>query len=216
MRNALSLLLVSVLIVQNGFASAQDVVPNPQLQQLLSNLPQELEKFGKLHPLSVETTADSAEGSAKITDCPRGIHLNSRVRLTVPSLRWRKVVARVASCGVDELVVVRKREPNEEVIVSLGTIERLEVPRGKRDFAVWGILIGAAVGVWAGMKLPAMAEPDPDCEEDYYERTGEYAGAACLGGREGTMAYSILGFALAGGGVGKLIRSDKWQVVPLK
>ena len=66
MRGTVSMILISLVVIQPVPVVAQEPAPNPRLQAIIRNIPQEVERFFKLEPLPFVTAQEgqSARGAA--------------------------------------------------------------------------------------------------------------------------------------------------------
>jgi hypothetical protein len=89
-----------------------------------------------------------------------------------------------------------------QLVVPSTSVGRFELQTGSKRHWLYGLVAGVALGVALGFTL----DVDPvACEYDY-----DYA---CSRGE--AVAYSALGFGVLGGGVGALIKTDRWTPVAL-
>jgi hypothetical protein len=118
------------------------------------------------------------------------IEVGSRVRLEAPTLARKRLEGTVIGLGEKALVV--RRNGLEPLSVPREAITRLDVRTGQRRWTLRGALVGAGAGLVA-------------------------VGLTCGGGDGGCgQAAPVVTYAaLAGAGIGALIKSDRWQAVPL-
>jgi hypothetical protein len=84
-----------------------------------------------------------------------------------------------------------------ELVVPLDSVTRLDVPR-RRSNVAWGTGIGLLVGAAAGIIIGTRGEPEVDYDPRW------------TGGIAGGIWGTLLGL-----GIGLLIRTDRWEEVPL-
>ena len=80
---------------------------------------------------------------------------------------------------------------------------------GRRRNTRKGLIVGAAFGA-AVVAAIALIPKDSFCPP------GEPSTESCLSDRTAFLALSIPSYALAGAGIGALIKSDRWSPVPLE
>jgi hypothetical protein len=109
-----------------------------------------------------------------------------------------------------QIVTLRMEDTATEFTVPLDSVIKLEVHRGQRRHAGRGALIGSIVGVTTGVIVGAVVASAPATCEDlgWSEPCG--AQLALAGG-----LFLGASGALVGTVVGALIRTDRWQEVPL-
>jgi hypothetical protein len=120
---------------------------------------------------------------------PPTISVGSRVRFEAPTLASNRIEGTVVE--LDEKVLVVRRHHLDLLPVPREGIARLDVCTGQRRFKLRGALVGAGIG------LVAM-------------------GLLCGGDSGGCgQAFPVVTFsALAGTGIGALVKGDRWQTVP--
>ncbi len=141
---------------------------------------------------STPLTTARAQDSLPVT-------VGARVRVTAPTLDLDRHDGIVRAMDGDTLVVDGLR-------ASLASITRLDVHRGRGGHPVTGAVVGAAVlgAVWVAL-VNGICDPwgnSPNCSIT----TGGFVALAAAGAAGG---------ALIGAGIGALIKSDRWEVVPL-
>ncbi len=124
----------------------------------------------------------------------------ARVRVTAPDLGINKYTGMLEGVEGDTLVVDTLRLP-------LASVTRLEVHSGQKSRAGRGALIGAAAGVVSGAIIGAVA-----CSGSCL---GEAGSRPAVGAALGAIALVLPGL-LVGTVAGALIKTDRWEDVPLK
>jgi len=131
----------------------------------------------------------------------------SRVRVTAPSVFDKRVAGTVSEVKSDTLAV-SVEEGVSVLLVSLKDVTRLEVSHGRRSHAGLGAKIGAMTGFVTGFVLVVAT---------YEECTGFCP--APDPGPVGTAAIAGLAFGIGGAAlgaiVGALIKTDRWEEIPL-
>ena len=120
-----------------------------------------------------------------------------RVRLTLSD--GTRVVGTAAAAGRDSLVL---RSPSGGTSYAWPDLLRVEVSRGRRNYAAAGAAIGFGAGLVGGLIVGARA-----CEHD---EDGEFG---CLGP---LMMAPVIGVGTGlffGGAVGGVIQRDRWATV---
>jgi len=138
------------------------------------------------------------------------VHPGMRVRLTfAPDAgtdRTTRVVGTLMRLGPDS-VAVYDQERLAVVAAALGAAQRLEASRGRHSRAGRGALLGLAAGAAAGIGSGLIVCAAEACTSSGGDWGGIVIGVLGLGG------------ALAGTGIGALvgamIRSERWETVPL-
>ncbi len=124
---------------------------------------------------------------------PPTITVGSKVRLRAPTVVKGRIEGTVSKLGEEFLVVVRPDHGPQTI--SRQAITRLEVSTGRRRQALKGMRNGAVIGgVWMATACGLYA----DCD-----------------GWASPIAGGALAGALVGVGIGALMKSDRWQSVPL-
>ena len=133
---------------------------------------------------------------------PPPVKVGDRVRVTAAELNIREFEGRLRRLYKDSVVVRPEYGGAPPVVILLTSLTRLEVRRRKSRAdagAGYGALAGAAIGVGSA----AMLCSSEDCEE--------YTGAVYLVlGGGGTLAGLLIGSI-----VGALIKTERWEEVPL-
>lgn len=118
----------------------------------------------------------------------------TRVRVTVPAVEDWPITGVLRRAGTDTLWLERE---GIELAIPRAQIERFQVSRGRRSHWFTGALVGGLVGAGAGA-VPAIG--------------------LAQAGYDDTEILAVAGFgigAAAGGILGALIRSERWQVAPV-
>ncbi|NIM51536.1 MAG: hypothetical protein GTN62_12050 [Gemmatimonadales bacterium] len=122
----------------------------------------------------------------------------ARVRVTVPHLGLTRHAATFETLRGDTLVVVA----DSVIYCTLASVTRLDAHQGRRGHPAQGALIGLAVGAVAGGVTGAVG-----CGTSWWCTTQKGVSlGAVIGGLTG---------ALLGTGIGALIKTDRWEQVPL-
>ncbi len=130
----------------------------------------------------------------------RAIKVGVRVRITAPDVDIDKYDGTVAAVRGDTLTV-------GTVQVPLASVTRLDVHQGRKGNVGKGAMIGTLVGVPTGLALGVFYQQACSNTSDI--------GQTCLGLVPiGAVAVGLAG-ALVGGTIGALIKTDRWEEVPL-
>lgn len=121
-----------------------------------------------------------------------------RLRITAPGLGMEQQAALLERVRGDTLVVTA----DSTVSVPVTAVTRLEVFRGRSGHAWTGAVIGAGAGAAVGTVTAVLVCESAWCTVD---------GGVIMAG----LGIGILSGGLAGAGVGALIKSDRWEDVPL-
>ncbi len=119
----------------------------------------------------------------------------TRVRVTAPAVEDRPITGVFRRAGTDTLWLDRK---GIELAIPRAQIERFQVSRGRRSHWLTGAFVGGLVGAGAGAVYASL-----------------YPGDLCSNCSE---IFTAAGFgigAAAGGIIGALIRTERWQVAPV-
>ena len=128
------------------------------------------------------------------------VKVGSRVRVTAPELDLDKYDGTVAVVRSDTLTV-------GTVQVPLASVTRLDVHKGRKGNVGKGAIIGTLVGVPTGLALGVFYQQACSNTSDI--------GETCLALIPiGAVAVGLAG-ALVGGTIGSLIKTDRWEEVPL-
>ena len=131
----------------------------------------------------------------------RAIMVGVRVRITAPDLDIYKYDGTVAALRGDTLTV-------GPVQVPLASVTRLDVHQGRKGNVGKGAMIGTLVGVPTGLALGVFYQQACSNSSDI--------GETCVALVPiGAVAIGLAG-ALVGGTVGALIKTDRWEEVPLE
>ncbi|MGH7541210.1 MAG: hypothetical protein ACRELC_09440 [Gemmatimonadota bacterium] len=130
---------------------------------------------------------------------PAELPPGSRVRVTAPPTVPVATVGTVAGWRPDSLLL--DAPGRGQLALPLPSVRRLEVRRGDRSNVAIGGLVGLAVGGAAEAALvAAFCGPDSACTSDDVVES---------------VALVALSAMLLGGGLGALIRTERWERVPL-
>ena len=124
----------------------------------------------------------------------------ARVRVTAPDLGIEKQQATFQALRGDTLVVMA----DSTMYYALGSITRFDVYRGRKSHWKTGLAIGAVLGAIVGGAAGYAYEAIND------EYTPEYAAPVAFGALAGAAVVGALG-----AGVGAIMRTDRWEEVPL-
>ncbi len=131
---------------------------------------------------------------------PPPLEPGARVRITAPDLGIEKQEATFQALRGDTLAVTA----DSAMALSLSSVTRLDVYRGQKS----NLLLGMGIGFAAGAGLGALMDAAVDCEEDFdFSDESTCVGFAPAGGAVGGL--------LVGTTAGLLIKSDRWEEVPL-
>jgi hypothetical protein len=107
----------------------------------------------------------------------------------------------------DSLVVETK---GHTLTVPLDSVTKLDVVRGQKSRAGAGALIGLFVGGVAGAFIGSASEKD--CAQGLFSGLcSGFSGMATAGGATAGILGGLVAWAL----IGRLIKTDRWQEVPL-
>jgi hypothetical protein len=147
--------------------------------------------------------ARSPMASAQQPASSGGLAWEPRVRVTVSGDGSGQVVGRYLRTAGDTIWIDTGLAHGPSPIV-VDQIRRFEVSRGQRSNAGRGALIGGAVGLGIGLVSVISAASEDD---GWFEpSTGEYAA--------GVAVLTAMGSGI-GAGIGALIRTEKWEAVPV-
>jgi len=129
------------------------------------------------------------------------LFLGNKIRVLVQGQAWS--VGTLAALDTTALVLIRGGGDTSSV--SLGNVRQLDVAAGRRSNSGVGALAGAVFGgvigaIESGERIPAYSD----------NRTANTGNKTLRGGLIGVAAGAVLGAA-----IGALVRSDRWQIVPL-
>ncbi len=127
------------------------------------------------------------------------VGIGNRVRLESSAVRGHMQGLVV---GLDDEVLTLAADNGVPIKVPARSITSLEVSLGRRRHALEGLGIGLAGGLLFGLVAPVDKWDCGDRSPNFCSR------GQAIGG-------STFGFGLIGAGVGALIRTDRWGVVPL-
>ena len=133
------------------------------------------------------------------------IETGSRIRVTAPALGVDKLVGTSVEADATR-IRVQADDQAAPMTISLTDVTRLEVSQGRKSNALKGLGIGALIGAPIGAVLGVLAS----------EGSGENlcTGTTVACAAVGAAAVGVAG-ALVGLGVGALIKSERWEEVPL-
>jgi len=135
------------------------------------------------------------------------IRPGSRVRVTAPSVFNKRVAGTVDVVGSDTLAV-NAEKGGGVLLVSLKDVTRLEVSDGRRSHAGLGAKIGLMTGFVTGFVI--VVATYEECTDFCPVPDPGPVGTAAIAG----VVFGIGGAAL-GAIVGALIKTDRWEEVPL-
>lgn len=123
-----------------------------------------------------------------------------RIRVTAPELKLERAVGELRWVDRDSLVL---DTPAAHLALPTGLVQQVEVSRGRKGHTLLGTAIGAGVGLAAGFLLFAPGSSECTGSGDYEEYCMWYRAGAMVGG------------AVVGALTGTLIRSERWEPIPL-
>jgi hypothetical protein len=132
--------------------------------------------------------------------------IGSQVRLqarTAPG-QWMKGV--LVSADAASVAFVPENAPPlgaNQMRVPSAAISRFELKTGSKRHWLWGLAVGAALGLAVGATT------------EVYPESCDYMNSTEFCSRGEAIAYSTLGFGAIGAGVGALIKTDRWTPVAL-
>lgn len=136
----------------------------------------------------------------------------TRVRLRAPTYSSVEVVGRVGALRADTIVLVATGFPTGSLRIPMTGVTRLEVSAGARRHTGTGARIGAMTFMIVG----AVSGASSKCGGTFLDPEGTACEAAKpLVALVGGVAGAAFG-ALVGAGVGMLVRTEHWGVMPLK
>ena len=125
----------------------------------------------------------------------------ARVRVTAPDVHVRRYDGTIVGLPTDTIVVDTLR-------VALASVTRLDMHWGKKSNWDKGLLYGGLGVGAAGLGLGIL----------WWAECGDSGGAVCPAEGWHALALAPIGFVaggIVGAGVGALIRTDRWEEVPL-
>lgn len=135
-----------------------------------------------------------------------------RVQVVSIDRSFEKMIGVFLRAEADSIVIRQTSNENMalEVSMALSTIGGIDVSRGKLSNARLGALIGAGVGLGGGLLM--VADRDDICEENPLK---EFL-FLCDEGFQvfEVVIYTVFG-ALAGAGIGSLIKTEKWNSIDI-
>lgn len=158
--------------------------------------------------------AQQAPAAAPATAEPTLLTLpmGSQVRLQASTAlgQWMKGI--LVSADSASIAIVPEGAPPlgaNQLRMPSASVSRFELKTGSKRQWLWGLAIGAALGVAIG----ATAELDEvACDTaSYYGASSDYY--FCSRGE--AIAYSVLGMGAVGAGIGALVKTDRWTPVAL-
>ncbi len=132
------------------------------------------------------------------------IETGSRIRVTAPVLGADKMVGMLVEVDASRLRV-QADDQASPMTISLADMTRLEVSQGRKSNALKGLGIGALIGAPIGVALGVAVSSESGDNQCYHN-----AGCIAIGGA----AVGVVG-ALVGLGIGALLKSERWEEVPL-
>jgi hypothetical protein len=136
--------------------------------------------------------------TAVAQDRPSTLEPGAPVRVTAHDLGIEKQQATFQALRGDTLAVTA----DSAMALSLSSVTRLDVYRGQKS----NLLLGMGVGFGAGAGLGALVGATVDCENGFGNEE------TCVG--LGAAGGAVVGL-LVGTTAGLLIKSDRWEEVPL-
>jgi hypothetical protein len=130
---------------------------------------------------------------------PLPIEPGVRVRVTAPDLGIEKQQATFQALSGDTLAVTA----DSAMALSISSVTRLDVYRGQKS----NLLLGMGIGFVAGAGLGALVGAGMDCEDVGFS---DESACVALGGAAGAVVGLLVGTT-----AGLLIKSDRWEEVPL-
>lgn len=132
--------------------------------------------------------------------------IGSEVRLQTKtaSSQWLKGV--LVSADSASVAFVPENAPPfgaNQMRIPRAAIARFDLKTGSKRHWLWGLAVGAAVGIAAG----ATSEVDPD--------SCSYVNSTTFCSRGEAIAVATFGFGALGAGIGALVKTDRWTPVAL-
>ena len=137
---------------------------------------------------------------------PPPIEPGARVRVTVPDFGLEKSVGTCLALSNGSMQFLPQSGPSPRTI-PVTAMTRLQVSRGRKSHIVGGAVLGGLTGAVVGGTVVILGtqlgcETTGGCSVDWGE-----------GGRWIAL-FSVIGVAF-GGGIGALVKTDRWEEVPL-
>jgi len=137
--------------------------------------------------------------------------LNSRVRVTTRSAPGLAAVGTLGAWDGHSLELSGSEFAPQTI--PLSDVVRLEVSRGKKGHWLVGTLVGAGVGLGVGLIAASGNESEPTDPSNLFEPFAAELGETTEDA--GIVLLSTLAGAGLGALVGALIKTEKWEDVPL-
>ena len=133
------------------------------------------------------------------------IETGSRIRVTAPALGVDKLVGTSVEADATR-IRVQADDQASPMTISLTDVTRLEVSQGQKSRVGRGALIGLGVGAGVGAVLGFVLGSEACIDSG---STCPGFGALVVGGGLGILGAGV------GAGIGALIKSERWEEVPL-
>lgn len=135
-----------------------------------------------------------------------------RVRVSAPTLSLDQQVGTIVEMSANNWTL-QYGKLDQTLSLSIGSLTKLEVSRGKKSNVLKGALGGFAVGVPAGAVIGLLGttkDSPPGSTEAKFCDEGTLTCMALWG-----VAFGAVG-GLVGLGIGAISRTDRWEEVPLE
>ena len=155
------------------------------------------------------------------TSVRAALTMGSRVRIRSTAVQGR---LKGVVLAVDESVVTLATDGGGPVVIPLTTITALETSPGRRRNWLKGAAIGAGAGLIMGLTAEVettsycsfSAAEKADYKADYYfGRTRVVFDTSAYCSRAAAVRDGLITSAIAGAGIGALIKTDRWTAVTL-
>lgn len=138
---------------------------------------------------------------AAFSGTPPSVAIGSRIRFRAPTVVQGRVQGTVVDQDATSLTIRFHDVPQ---LVPRAAITEIDAYAGSRREWRRGLIVGAVSGAAAGL---GGLQVRPECPET--------TGGACFTSRGASAAFFAVYWALVGGGVGALFKSDTWTRLPL-
>ncbi len=132
-----------------------------------------------------------------------------RVRVTAPEIQSQRFVGTVIETGADTCLLKVEGRP-APLPLALAAVTQLEVSRGQANKGKTGAIIGGAVGAGIGVAV-IISSYEEDCGSQFLSDLCETSNVLAVAS---PLVLGVAG-ALLGNVIGRSIKSERWEEVPL-